>query len=195
MERTLKIANKEIETLTSCQECTFPKYATQIMNLANANAQGTRPRVVGQMSDLIQECPGRTVAEWKAWYNQRFPTAIDKATEKIYAMIAELQRVIVQIDKKMVRDWVEDLVITKTFVGLRFQEAILKKIAESLGRQYRLSTPDDEAKGIDGYIDDVPVSIKPATYKSKRLTLSEHIGVATVFYEKKKTGLSLEFDL
>ena len=27
----------------------FPKYTTQIMNLANQNAQGTRPRVAGQM--------------------------------------------------------------------------------------------------------------------------------------------------
>jgi len=25
----------------------FPKYTTQIMNLANQNAQGTRPKVVG----------------------------------------------------------------------------------------------------------------------------------------------------
>jgi hypothetical protein len=121
--------------------------------------------------------------------------SIDDATDKVYAMIEEFQRVIVQIDKKMVRDWVEDLVITKTFVGLRFQEAILKRIAEELGRHYRLATPDDEAKGIDGYINDIPVSIKPSTYKSKRLTLSEQIGAAIIFYEKKKTGLTVEFDL
>ena len=33
----------------------FPKYTTQLMNLSNQNAQGTRPKVVGQMSYLIQE--------------------------------------------------------------------------------------------------------------------------------------------
>jgi MjaI restriction endonuclease len=38
----------------------FPKYTTQIMNLANQNAQGTRPNVVGQMSELIEECPKGT---------------------------------------------------------------------------------------------------------------------------------------
>lgn len=195
MEHTLRIANKDIEALTSCKDRTFPKYATQIMNLANANAQGTRPKVVGQMSDLVQECPGRTVAEWETWYNQKYPTAIDEATDKVYAMIEELRRVIVQIDRNMVRAWVEDLVITKTFVGLRFQEAILRRVAEHLGRPYHLSTPNDEAKGIDGYINDVPVSIKPATYKSKRQTLSEQIGAAIIFYEKKKTGLTVEFDL
>jgi len=95
-------------------------------------------------------------------------------------MLEEFQRVMVRIDKNMVRDWVEDLVITKTFVGLAFQEAVLKRVAEQLGRSYRLATPDDEAKGIDGYINDVPVCTKPSTYKSRRLTLAEQIGVAII---------------
>jgi hypothetical protein len=95
----------------------------------------------------------------------------------------------------MVRKWVEDLVITKTFVGLRFQAAILKKVADQLGAQYRLAGLDDEAKGIDGYINDTPVSVKPTTYKSSRLMLPEQIGAAMIFYEKKKSGLIVEFDL
>jgi hypothetical protein len=41
--------------------------------LANQNAQGTRPKVVGQMSELIKEFPGKDVAEWEEWYiNFRF---------------------------------------------------------------------------------------------------------------------------
>jgi hypothetical protein len=39
----------------------FPKYATQLLNLANQNAQGTRPKIVGQMSELIQECLDKAV--------------------------------------------------------------------------------------------------------------------------------------
>ncbi len=39
----------------------FPKYTTQLMNLANQNSQGTRPKVVGQMSDLIQEFDGKKI--------------------------------------------------------------------------------------------------------------------------------------
>ena len=46
----------------------FPKYTTQIINIANQNAQGTRPSVVGQMSELIQEFSGKSIAEWKKWY-------------------------------------------------------------------------------------------------------------------------------
>lgn len=195
MKRTLKITNDEIAALVSCDDCTFPKYATQIMNLANSNAQGTRPKIVGQMSELIQECPARTIGDWKAWYNQKHPDAIDTATDRVYAMIEQFRQVITKINRQMVRDWIEDLVITKTFVGLRFQEAILKKAAAETGTHYRISMPEDEARGIDGYIGDLPVSIKPSTYKSKRLTLSEQIGATIIFYEKTKTGLTIEFDI
>ncbi len=48
--KTIKILNNDILTLLETEAQTFPKYATQILNLANQNAQGTRPSVVGQMS-------------------------------------------------------------------------------------------------------------------------------------------------
>ena len=51
----LKIPNSEVQELLSGKTYSYPKYATQIMNLANQNAQGTRAKIVGQMSDLIQE--------------------------------------------------------------------------------------------------------------------------------------------
>ncbi len=38
----------------------FPKYTTQLINIANQNAQGTRPAVVGQLSDLIQRIPTKS---------------------------------------------------------------------------------------------------------------------------------------
>ncbi|MEW6609515.1 MAG: MjaI family restriction endonuclease [bacterium] len=37
----------------------------------------------------------------------------------------------------------------------------MKRVAETLGKVYRMSDPEEEAKGIDGYIDEVPISIKP----------------------------------
>ena len=95
----------------------------------------------------------------------------------------------------MVKDWIRDLVVLKTFTGLKFQEAILKKVSECLQQDYRWSTPEEESKGIDGYIGDTPISIKPHTYKAQRLQLSEQIDVSVIYYEKKKTGLVIEYDL
>ncbi|MDM7274037.1 MjaI family restriction endonuclease [Sulfurihydrogenibium azorense] len=90
----------------------------------------------------------------------------------------------------MVKQWVKDLVIVKTFIGLKFQEAIIKKVALEFKKQYRLATPEEESKGIDGYIGDIPISIKPITYKTKS-QLSENIKVDIIFYKKEKDGIKI----
>ncbi len=185
-----KIKNEEIRELLNIETPEFPKYATQIINLANQNAQATRPKVVGQMSELIKEFTGKSIEEWEKWYINKHPEAIDEATKKIVEMINNFREVISQIDENLVRQWVRDLVIVKTFIGLKFQEAILKKIADKFELNYRLSTPEEESKGIDGYIGNIPVSLKPITYKQKEM-LPEEIVIDIIYYEKKKDGLKV----
>lgn len=189
----LKIPHSEVQELLSGKTYSYPKYATQIMNLANQNAQGTRAKIVGQMSDLIQEFEGTTLSEWEKWYLERHPDAIDNATEKVYAMVTLFKEAILKIDKETVREWIEELVVVKTFSGLKFQEAILKKISLHFKKPYRLAKPDEESKGIDGFIGDKPISIKPMTYKTK-MGLNEVIKVPIVFYDKKKSEIVIEFD-
>src|SRR3989344_9456142 len=147
----IKINNEELIKELIGEIKDFPKYTTQLINLANQNSQGTRPKVVGQLSELIQECASKTYKGWKKWYLEKHPEAIDNATEKINQMIEKLNKAVKLINKPMIRSWVEDLVLEKTFVGLRFQEAILKKVAEIKNTTYRLSNPDEESKGIDGF--------------------------------------------
>lgn len=186
-----KIKNEELIAEISGEAKVFPKYTTQIINLANQNSQGTRPKVVGQLSDLIQKCPHKEYEKWKEWYLEQQPEAIDKATEKIFEMVKNLKESINKIDKEMVRDWVKDLVIDKTFIGLKFQEAILKRVATLKKTNYRLSNPQEESKGIDGFIGENPVSIKPMTYKTKNM-LREQIEVKFIFYDKKKDGINVD---
>ena len=120
----------------------FPKYTTQIINLANQNAQGTRPQVVGQMSELIHECPIKTFKGWKEWYQKHHPDAIEKATIRVTGMIDNLREAIDKIDDDMIKEWVEDLVITKTAEGLVIQEIILKDLAEKLNKDMRRANPE-----------------------------------------------------
>lgn len=177
----IRIGFDEIRKYLDIESPEFPKYVTPLINLANRYAQGTRPKVVGQMSDLIQEFEGRTLSEWERWYLRKKPDAIKNATEKILQKIGELKNSFEKIDKGVVEEWVRDLVIVKTFAGLRFQEAILKKGDEIGESEYRLSNPDEESRGIDGYIGNLPVSIKPLTYEIKS-ELAEHIGARIIYY-------------
>lgn len=188
----LKLRNEDVRRLLDIETPEFPKYVAPIINLANQYAQGTRPKVVGQMTELIQHFTGRTLGEWERWYIKQKPEAIKNATEKILTTIENLKGSLSQIDRSLVEQWVRDLVIVKTFVGLRFQEAILKKGAEIKGTSYKLAEPADEAKGIDGYIGKTPVSIKPDTYKVKA-ALPEQIEAKIIYYGKVDGGIEVDY--
>lgn len=58
-----------------------------------------------------------TVQDWTQWYLERYPNAIENATNKIYEQVENLKKAIQLIDKDLIKSWVEDLVISKTYNG------------------------------------------------------------------------------
>jgi len=188
----VKISTKEIHRYLDIETPDFHKYASPLINMANQYAQGTRPKVVGRMTDLIQHFTGKKLPEWERWYLQQKPDAIREATEKICRKVKQLKNSLEKIDDETVERWVRDLVIVKTFVGLRLQEAILKRGAELTGTTCRLSEPGEEARGVDGFIGDIAVSIKPDTYRSKA-GLPERIDAKLIFYKKVKGGIEVDY--
>lgn len=188
-----KLKNDTIWEYFDLSKPEFPKYTSQLINWANQNAQGTRPRVVGQLSDLFPEfletAEETSVDSWRQWYQERFPEAIETATDKIYTQVNNLKDAIQLIDKDMVEAWVNDLVIEKTYSGLYFQKAILAHLSQEKGLPYRLATPEEEAMGIDGYVGDVAYSIKPDTYQVMERILPEEINVRMIYYSKKGKDL------
>ena len=195
MKYTLK--NEIIQNYNESDTFDFPKYTSQLINWANQNAQGTRPVVVGQMSELFPEFMESndeiTIENWRNWYVERYPDAFEKATDKIYSQVQNLREAIKLIDREMVERWVEDLVIAKTFNGLYVQKAILASLSERQRTTYRLATPEEESIGIDGYVGNIPYSVKPDTYKTMQ-RLSETIEVKMIYYTKTKTGLTIEVE-
>lgn len=195
MKYTIK--NESIESYNESSTFSFPKYTSQLINCANQNAQGTRPVVVGQMSELFPEFMASgeeiTIENWHDWYVERYPHAFENATEKIYAQVQNLRDAMPLIDREMVKHWVEDLVVAKTFNGMYVQKAILASLAERTGTVYRLATPEEEAVGIDGYVGDIPYSVKPDTYKTMG-RLPEAIAVKMIYYTKTKAGLTIEIE-
>lgn len=191
--KKVKISNSDIEKFSNASQYPFPKYATQIINLLNSNAQGTRPAVVGQMSELIQEFKGKTLEEWIEWYSSKQSDAVKKATDKIFSMYQLMSEAFAAIDRPMIEAWVKDLVYNKTYCGLKFQSAIIAFLANQYNKDWRLADVDEEAQGIDGFVGDTPVQIKSSTYKLEA-RLAESIEIPIVYYDKKKDGISIEFD-
>ena len=190
-----RIPNQSIEKFNRSSSPSFPKYTSQIINLANQNAQATRPRAVGQLSDLFPEflssCKTPSLKYWEYFYNQHHPDAINEAVDRICSQLNNLKQAMELIDRDMVEEWVRDLIINKTYNGLYFQEVILAGLAELKGSSYRLASPHEEAKGIDGFVGNTPYSIKPVTYKTMD-RLPESINIKMIYYTKNKTGLTVE---
>jgi len=201
MSSTIRISEEEREELVANIDPDFPKYTTQIMNTANQNSQGTRPKVVGQLSDLIEEYkeeyPEGDYEDWEEFYLEEYDgeERIDEATDKVFEMVIKMRESAEDIDREMVHRWVRDLVLYKTYTGLgRNEEAILKALSEQYGLPYELGDAADESKGIDGYIGDNPVSVKPITYKQKS-RLQEDIQAPIVYYEEYSTTNALKLHI
>jgi len=189
----ITISSAEVRELLDAPPPKLPTYVSPILNLANRFAFGTRPKVVGQMSELIQQFDGRTLDDWAAWYQERYPDAMDKAIRLIRNKLTEFKSVIDNITDEMIELWVKDLVLVKTFIGLKFQEAILKKVADATGQVYALASPEQEANGIDGLIGDREVSIKPSSWRNQVIQ-RENLQGALIYYHKTDDGLEIEFE-
>lgn len=192
-----KITVDKISQLNGIEKPEFPKYTSQLINLANQNGQGTRPRTVGQLSELfpqfLSSATNVTADNWEQWYNTQKPEAVEAAVEKIAQQIDNLRQALPLVNRDLVRSWVKDLIISKTYNGLYVQEAILRELADIKGQSYRRSTPAEESQGIDGYVGNKAYSVKPDTYKTMS-RLPESINYTMIYYTKTKTGLKVEVE-
>jgi hypothetical protein len=198
VSRTIRLSEEEREELVADIDPEFPKYTTQILNTANQNSQGTRPNTVGQLNEIIEEYkaeyPDGTYEDWKKFYLENYDgeERIEEATDKIFEMVTKMREAAKKIDREMTNRWVRDLVLYKTYTGLgRNEEAILNKLSDTYDLHYELGTAEDESKGVDGYLGDQPVSVKPITYKQKS-RLQEEIQAPIVYYEEYSTTNALK---
>lgn len=143
--------------------------------------------------EFLESDEEKTIEGWRKWYTERYPDAFQNATDKIWEQVVNLKNAIPLIDKEMVEHWVEDLVVYKTFNGLYVQKAILASLAKKKWTTYRLATPEEESKGIDGYVGNTPYQVKADTYKTMG-RLSEVIDVKMIYYTKTKAGLTIEVE-
>lgn len=191
------IKKEMIQSINGLAAEEFPKYTRQLMNLANQNAGATRPRNVGQMSELFPAYRKRdeNVSRdgWKEYYMRDHGANVEAAVHKIMEQLLHLRNAIQQIDEPMVRRWVMDLLVNKTYDGMYFQQAILQVLAERRQTSFRMANPREEALGIDGYVGEIPYSIKPATYRMMT-RLPEEISCKMIYYEKVSNGIRVEVE-
>ena len=73
------------------------------------------------------------------------------------------------------------------------QDAIIKTIAKELKVESRLSSPEEEGQGIDGYINGVPVQIKSNTYQEVRNEQFDE-DIVMIYYSKDARTADISFE-
>jgi hypothetical protein len=98
------------------------------------------------------------------------------------------------IDLDMCKDYVEEVVFNKTHFGMGGESTAIVVAAEHFDMPYRFSNAQEESQGIDGFIGDYPVQVKPAdsNYKAHVHNHADVDKTLVIRYEKKKQVCYIE---
>jgi len=202
MKDEFRISEEERDRLVANDIENFPvdnpKYTTYLLNPAINLSQSNRPRVVGQMSDIVEEFrkenPDGTFEDWVEFYYNEYDgeERLNEALAMAYPMVERMRDAFEQIDEEMTHDYLRDLVLFKSYEGFDIEETILRKLGELYDAEISKATAEDESKGIDGYIGEQPVQVKPVSYKDN---LQEQISVPIVFYDENKSNKAMTVDI
>ena len=129
----IKLTPKTLQTWVMGDCPSYAKYVSPFINMANRYSQATRPKRVGQLTELIRECRPNDCDAWRAWYLHRKPDSIDSAVGMVVAKLELIKEALSGIDEPTVRCWIKELMFEKTYVGLRLERAVLA----SSGRKTR----------------------------------------------------------
>lgn len=161
----IKITSRAFQAITRRNRSEFPLYSKPILNIATQNSKATQVKIVGSMKDqwmAFLSTRQRSVDEWETWYMANGGQAkIDAATAKLYDMLCKMPVDHSVFTRDLAREYILDLVINKTHYGMSGEYHAVLAAADHFGLPYRFSTPAEESQGIDAWLADHPVQVKP----------------------------------
>ena len=181
----------------------YPLYIEPLINTIDDKSRACHSSNVGKLHIMIKQRQFRNVGEWRRWYCKKRPGDIERAIDKVYNAIVTAidggSRHNVKFNCKFRKNmkfyigkFINNLIIEKTFRGLKIQEALLVKLGQIMKRDYTWSTAKEDSTGIDGHLGLIPISIKPNTCQLKKKP-----GVKRVIYTiyKNRKGLSFTYSI
>jgi hypothetical protein len=175
------------------QKINYPREFYGIINQLNRSSHSTSPKRIGKVHNLFKQRKFRSLGEWEKWYNNHYPGTINKSINTIYdALIIGTDPSLAyrRRYKKFIRKFVKNLVINQTYTGLKIQEVILIKLSQIMRKNFKWSSGKEDSSGVDGYIGNIPISIKPKTSRENKKP-----GTKRVYYEIDENKHILKFSI
>lgn len=173
----------------------FPDLTSDLINLANQLSKATSRKKLGNPAAVIEEFEGKTFEDWECFYEKNRPGALDTASREIYSAMEKLRSALELVDKELIRHWVEEAVLKRSYATWRIQETILRHIAKLQGKPFRQADDQESEAGIDGFIGEHPFSVRPVSHYFKAPPEEQGTQVDVMYFEKAKRGLKVYYDL
>lgn len=198
------------------KEFPLPKYTTQILNLISSNAQATRPKYVGQMSEIVPAFikeyhkENNKFPDWKDWedyYLENYKDEYEAGKKRLKEYLEihkEALDLLINDDGSILENWYNKFIMIQNFKGFQYEEFIFHYIKREIFKEKKYSvrkaTPDEESKGIDIVVskkdDYLFLNIKPLDSFErieKRMNLNHNYEVILIFYSIKEDDLEIRF--
>ncbi len=200
-------------------EFPLPKYSTQIYNLISSNAQATRPKYVGQMSEIvpkfIKEFHNETgkFPDWKDWkkyylenHSDEYNAGKERLREYVQKHKEALEKILNDKDEILLSNWYDKFILIQNFKGFQYEEFVFLYISRILKKDKKYSirkaTPSEESKGIDIVIEKemsqkLLINVKPfKTFDSikKQKHLSRDEKIIILYYDVSEDEFQIRFE-
>lgn len=201
----MKKITKKKKTLQNNLKTEFPKYTASLMNLSNSTGNLTSKKNIGPLHEYFEEFKSSykgamyTIEEWEKFYKYKKggKKLLEKAVEKNLDNIKKFREALDLIDKKLITDYISDLVYKKTFIGMNYEYLAVAMLAKEMkinAVNIKKSSSKEESQGIDYWIENVPVQVKPAdSYKANKINIIKK-GVVIYYKKEDQDEFSITFN-
>jgi len=160
----IKLTAKNYKNVIHRQRREWPKYSTQLLNVAGQNCKAFDVKRVGSAKETWLEMRSKgirgTFENWCAFYNSKpFAANLPAQAQKLYEMIQKMK--VGGITLEMCDDYIKEVIYNKTHMGMAGEEMAVEAAGQYYDLPVRFSTAEEEAQGIDGWIGEYPVQVKP----------------------------------
>lgn len=188
----IKLTQKHFNSVTERDRYSFPLYTKPILNIATQNSKATQKKIVGSMKEQFSEFlkqGGVSLSDWEEWYMANGgQKKINDATDKLYSMLVKMPVDKSIFTRDLANQYIEELVFNKTHYGMSGEYHSVVAAANYFNVRYRFSTAEEESQGIDAWIDNRPVQVKP--HDSVKMhhvrNVADVLKTLVITYESKK---------
>ncbi len=207
-DKRKKLKNKIKKAGVADELYPLPKYAAQIFNIISNTGQATRPKVVGQMSEIIPNFINNFYDEkgvypdykdWEQFYLREYVSNYEDGFSKLKEYVSKYEHAMKQIlnNEELAKVWYNKFIFYQNFEGFEFEKIVFEFIKENYGFGkkpfiIRNSTKKEESKNIDFVVANstndrkLLFNSKPSTYsiEAKFTNISNEIIIVRYIKDK-----------